>query len=196
METGCSTGRGADRGPLQDPKGGGRPRRRQGDARRENTLYIYIYIYICVYTYIYIYTIYIHTYTCVYIYIYMYIYIYIYLFIYIHISYIHSPQPPRKVTVDVAEEGLQRNINGSYQKTSTYINFCFGGIKRPFWYDPVWYDPVCVPPRPVRRLHQRKARRPVNDNTTSSIMATTATNHNSTHHTHNHDKTSHNTHNH
>ena len=24
--------------------------------------------------------------------------------------------------------------------------FGFGGIKRPFWYDPVWYDPVCVPP--------------------------------------------------
>ena len=29
--------------------------------------------------------------------------------------------------------------------------FSFGGIKRPFWYDPVWYDPVCVVPR----LHEQ-----------------------------------------
>ena len=31
-------------------------------------------------------------------------------------------------------------------KNNKYNNFGFGGIKRPFWYDPVWYVPVCVPP--------------------------------------------------
>ena len=35
----------------------------------------------------------------------------------------------------------------SPSKKQKYDNFGFGGIERPFWYDPVWYDPVCVPPR-------------------------------------------------
>ena len=34
-----------------------------------------------------------------------------------------------------------------YMINNIYNDFGFGGIKRPFWYDPVWYDPVCVPPK-------------------------------------------------
>ena len=41
---------------------------------------------------------------------------------------------------------IQRHTNGVVSTKQTCNIFGFGGVKRPFWYDPVWYDPVCVPP--------------------------------------------------